>query len=82
MAMAVAQAIGQLERQRAVPEAERVFGARGVDAGRDHDAVLADVEAVDQQRHARGLTWPRMDPGDTADLTAFLAVSHESKRAR
>ena len=35
----------------AIPEAERVFGAGGVDAERDHDAVLADVKAVDQQRH-------------------------------
>src|SRR5438045_2214726 len=34
----------------AVPEAERMFGAGGVDAERDHDAVVADVDAVDQQR--------------------------------
>ena len=34
--------------RRPIPEAERVFGARGVDAQCDHDAVLADVEAVDQ----------------------------------
>ena len=32
-------------------KAEGVFRAGGVDAQRDHDAVLADMEAVDQQRH-------------------------------
>ena len=37
--------------RRAVPEAERVFAPVVVDAERDDDAVLADVDAVDQQRH-------------------------------
>ena len=34
----------------AVPEPECVFRASGVDAQRHDDAMLADVEAVDQQR--------------------------------
>ena len=37
--------------RRAFPEAERVFPPGGVDAERDDDAVLADVDAVDQERH-------------------------------
>jgi hypothetical protein len=34
-----------------VPEAERVFAARVIDAERHHDAVLTDVDAVDEQSH-------------------------------
>ena len=37
--------------RRAIPEAECVFAARGIDAERHDDAVLANVDTVDQQGH-------------------------------
>jgi cytochrome c2 len=30
---------------------------------------------MDQELHKRGLAWPLLDPGDAADLTAFLLTS-------
>jgi hypothetical protein len=36
---------------RSVPEAERVFGTRVIDAEGHHEAVFADVDAIDEQRH-------------------------------
>jgi hypothetical protein len=36
---------------RAVPDAEGVFALGVIDAQRHDDAVLADVDAIDQQRH-------------------------------
>ena len=37
--------------RRAIPQAERVFLPVGGDAERHDEAVLADVDAVDEQRH-------------------------------
>jgi hypothetical protein len=37
--------------RRAVPEAQRVVAAGVVNAERDHDTAVADVDAIDQQRH-------------------------------
>src|SRR5216684_6927054 len=36
---------------RPLPETERVFGPGVIDAEGDHDAVLPDVNAINQQRH-------------------------------
>ena len=45
-------------------------------------AMWNHAAAMESAVRARGLAWPRMDPGDTADLTAFLIASHESHRRR
>ena len=40
-------------------------------------AMWNHASGMEAQVRARGLTWPRMEAGDTADLTAFLVASHK-----
>jgi hypothetical protein len=37
--------------RRAIPQAERLFAARVINAEGDHDTVLANLDAIDQERH-------------------------------
>ena len=49
--------------RRPVPHAERVFPARVIDAEGGNDTVLADVDAIDQQRdEIERVEW-RSSPG-------------------
>lgn len=41
-------------------------------------AMWNHATGMEAQVRARGLTWPRMEAGNTADLVAFLIASHKS----
>ncbi len=45
-------------------------------------AMWNHAAGMEAEMRARGLTWPRMEPGDTADLAAFLIASHKPNPAR
>lgn len=45
-------------------------------------AMWNHATGMEAQVRARGLTWPRMEPGDTANLAAFLIASHKPNPAR
>ena len=45
-------------------------------------AMWNHATGMEAQVRSRGLTWPRMAPGDTADLAAFLIASHKATPAR
>ena len=62
---------------RAVPEAEHVLGVGGVDPECDHDAVLTDVETIDQRRHQIGgsTTCPRWSMSAAFADVSILAGS-------
>jgi cytochrome c2 len=44
-------------------------------------AMWNHAAGMEAQARQRGLTWPRLAPGDTADLTAFLIASHVKSMA-
>jgi len=73
---------------RPIPETQRVFAARVVDAERDHDAVLRDVDAVDQQRGEvedieRGRSPSReLRRGLSHEPAAHRAFAHAARRHR
>lgn len=39
-------------------------------------AMWNHASGMEEQIRQRGLTWPRIEPGDTADLAAFLIANH------